>query len=331
MMMDVTILTEQQIRECVSFDEEAIEAVGEGFSKLAQGGATVPPVLAVPVPENHGEVDVKTAYIRGLDTFAVKIAAGFHNNHRLNLPTGSGMMVMISCTTGFPQAILLDNGYLTDVRTGAAGALAARHLACEAIETVGVIGSGVQARYQVRGIALERDFRRLLVFGILPEQVDRYVDEMQAELGVEVIKAESAEQVVRESDAIVTTTPSRKPYLKASWVHPGAHITAMGSDGEGKQELFPQVFERADLIACDRKSQCFRLGELHHALEEGVLTPGSRVSELGQLILGQQPGRESESQITVCDLTGVGVQDTAIAQLALGKALQKGLGTVFNA
>ena len=329
--MEVTILTEQEIRESVSFDEEAIEAIGEGFSKLAQGEAMVPPILAVPVPENHGEVDVKTAYIRGLETFAVKIAAGFHENYRLGLPTGSGMMVMISSKTGFPQAVLLDNGYLTDVRTGAAGALAARHLARETIETVGVIGSGVQARYQVRGIALVRSFRRLLVYGIIPEQVESYVEEMEAELEVEVLSTRSAEHVVRESDVVVTTTPSREPFLKADWLHPGVHITAMGSDGEGKQELYPQVFGRADLIACDRKAQCFRLGELQHALAEGVVSTESPIVELGELTLGRHPGRELNDQITVCDLTGVGVQDTSIARLAFQKALQKGLGTAFNA
>jgi len=330
-MMEVTILTEQEIRESVSFDEEAIEAIGEGFSKLAQGEAMVPPILAVPVPENHGEVDVKTAYIRGLETFAVKIAAGFHENYRLGLPTGSGMMVMISSKTGFPQAVLLDNGYLTDVRTGAAGALVSRHLARETIETVGIIGSGVQARYQARGIALVRSFRRLLVYGIIPEQVESYVEEMQVELEVEVLSTRSAEQVVRESDVVVTTTPSREPFLKVDWLHSGMHITAMGSDGEGKQELFPRVFERADLIACDRKSQCFRLGELQHALAERVVSTESPIVELGELTLGRHPGRESNDQITVCDLTGVGVQDTSIARLAFQKALQKGLGTAFNA
>lgn len=329
--MEVTILTEQEIRESVSFDEEAIEAIGEGFSKLVQGEATVPPILAVPVPENHGEVDVKTAYIRGLETFAVKIAAGFHENYRQGLPTGSGMMVMISSKTGFPQAVLLDNGYLTDVRTGAAGALVSRHLARETIETVGIIGSGVQARYQARGIALVRSFRRLLVYGIIPEQVESYVEEMQVELEVEVLSTRSAEQVVRESDVVVTTTPSREPFLKVDWLHSGMHITAMGSDGEGKQELFPRVFERADLIACDRKSQCFRLGELQHALAERVVSTESPIVELGELTLGRHPGRESNDQITVCDLTGVGVQDTSIARLAFQKALQKGLGTAFNA
>lgn len=328
--MKITILMEKEIRECVGLDEEAVEAVGEGFSKLSMGEAKVPPVIAVSVSENNGEIDVKTAYIRGLNNIAVKIAAGFYDNSLLGLPTGSGMMVMISTTTGVPQAILLDNGYLTDVRTGAAGALAARHLAREKIDTVGVIGSGAQARYQVRAIALVRKFRRLLVHGITAEHVDRYTAEMRAELGIDVVVAESVEQVVKQSDAIVTTTPSREPYLKADWLHPGLHITAMGSDSVGKQELDPQVFSRADVVACDRKSQCFRLGELQHALSDGIVNDDTPIVELGELILGRHPGRKTDGQITVCDLTGVGVQDTAIAQLALDRALDKGLGMVLN-
>lgn len=328
--MEITILTESDIRECVRLDEAAVEAVGNGFSKLSAGEAIVPPVLAVPVSESNGEIDVKTAYIRGLDHMAIKIASGFYDNSQLGLPSGSGMMVMISTKTGFPRALLLDNGYLTDVRTAAAGALAARHLARDRLDTVGVIGAGAQARYQVRAIALVRRFRRLLVYGITPEHVDRYVAEMRAELGVEVVASDSAEQVVKESDMLVTTTPSREPYLEAAWLHPGLHITAMGSDAPGKQELHPQVFSRADTIACDRKSQCFRLGELQHALSAGIVNADTPIVELGDLVLGNHPGRKTDEEITVCDLTGVGVQDTAIAQLALDRAAERGLGLVLN-
>lgn len=329
--MEITILTEREIRECVSLNEQAIAAVEGGFSKLSKGEALVPPILAVPVSENNGEVDVKTAYISGLDNFAIKIAAGFYDNYQLGLPTGSGMMVIISAKTGFPQALLLDNGYLTDVRTGAAGALAARYLARAKIDTVGVIGSGAQARYQVLGIALVRQFRRLLVYGITAEHVDGYARQMRSELGIEVVVADSVEQVVKESDTMVTTTPSREPYLNADWLHPGLHITAMGSDATGKQELHPQVFARADVVACDRKSQCFRLGELQHALAAGIVSKESPIIELGELTLGRHPGRQTDEQITVCDLTGVGVQDTAIAQLAFKRAQEKRLGSIFNA
>ena len=328
--MKVTILTENELRSCVAMDEDAITAVAEGFSRLAEGKATVPPILRVDIPENNGEVDVKTAYVHGLDSFAIKIAAGFFDNRNLGLPTGSGMMVVVSAKTGFPQAILLDNGYLTDVRTGIAGAIAARHLARESIETAGVIGAGIQARYQIRGLNLVRDFKRLIIYSIIPEEVDVYVDEMAKELGIEVVKASNDQEVVRQSDVVVTTTPAREPFLKAEWVHPGLHITCMGSDSEHKQELYVDVFGCADRVVCDRKSQCFRLGELHHALEAGVISEHDEIIELGELTSGLKPGRQHDDEITVCDLTGVGVQDTAIALLAYRRAIDKGLGVSFG-
>ena len=324
--MSITILTEAEVRQCVALDHEAISAVAEGFSRLAAGEATLPPILRVDVPEHKGEVDVKTAYIHGLDSFAIKIASGFFENYRLGLPTGSGMMVVINARTGFPEAVLLDNGYLTDVRTAAAGALAARHLARKKIDTAGVIGSGVQARYQMKGLKQVRDFRRLMVWSPTPEHVDRYVAEMAPALGVEVVKTENAESVVRNSDIVVTTTPSHRPYFEAEWLRPGLHITAMGSDSEDKQELHAKVLGHAGLLVCDRKSQCFRLGELHHALEESIVSHDDDIVELGELTSGRRTGRSNDEQITVCDLTGVGVQDTAIALLAYRKAMEKGLG-----
>jgi ectoine utilization protein EutC len=328
--MTITILTEAEIRRCVALDTDALDAVAEGFTKLAAGEATVPPILRVDVPANNGEVDVKTAYVHGLDSFAIKIAAGFFDNRQLGLPTGSGMMVLVSAVTGRPEAVLLDNGYLTDVRTGIAGALAARHLARQQIATAGVIGSGMQARYQIRALRLVRDFQRLLVYGINPAEVDEYAAEMAAEPGIEVITAGSAEAVVRESDVVVTTTPSHTPVIMADWLHPGLHITCMGSDSEHKQEIDAAVFGRVDRIVCDRKAQCFRLGELHHALAAGVIREDSPIDELGELTSGSKPGRQSDDAITICDLTGVGVQDTAIALLAYRRAQAQGMGLALD-
>jgi len=324
--MKITILTEKDISSCVSMEVDAFSVIELGFSKLASGAVSLPPIMRVNVTEKHGEVDIKSAYIHELDSFAIKIAAGFHDNHLLGLPTGSGMMVLVSAETGHPIAVLLDNGYLTDVRTGIAGAIAAKYMAKEHIHSVGVIGSGVQSRFQMRALKLVRDYSRMLVYGIIPSEVDRFAHEMEEELGVEVLTADNVETVVRESDVVVTTTPAHDPFLRADWLHPGLHITCMGSDAEDKQELFADTFERADKIACDSKVQCFRLGELHHALEAGVITSESEIIELGELILKQKTGRQSDDEITICDLTGVGVQDTQIARLAYQRATEKGLG-----
>ena len=328
--MKVIILSEKEIRQCVSMNMEAFDAVALGFTRLVEGKVSLPPIIRVDVEVNQGEVDIKTAYIEGLDQFAIKIASGFFGNPSIGLPYGSGMMVLMSAQTGFLEAVLLDNGYLTDLRTGIAGAIAAEHLAPEKITTAGVIGSGIQARFQIRGLRLVRDFQRLLVYGIEPDGVERYISEMTQELGVEVIKTDSPEEVFRQSQFVVTTTPSRKPFAKAEWLHPNMHITAMGTDGEHKQELFANVLGRADRIVCDRKSQCFHLGEIHHALKEGILTEDSDITEIGELTGGSKSGRRDEQEITICDLTGVGVQDTTIAVLTYQKAISSGLGTYFE-
>ncbi|HEX9926825.1 MAG TPA: ornithine cyclodeaminase family protein, partial [Anaerolineae bacterium] len=268
--MNITILTESDIRQCVGVDQEALAAVEDGFKRLADGKAMMPPIMRVDVPDNNGEVDIKTAYLQGLDSFAVKMSSGFFDNYKLGLPSLGGMMILLSAKIGFPEALLLDNGYLTDVRTGAAGALAAKVLARDQIETAGVIGAGAQARYQMRFLKQVRDFKRLLVYSRSPAHVEQYIADMTPVLGVEIVQAGDPATAVRESDIVVTTTPAKAPYLKAEWLHPGLHITAMGSDAEEKQELEAAVLAQADVLVCDHTSQAFRLGELHHGLAAGV-------------------------------------------------------------
>jgi ectoine utilization protein EutC len=324
--MNITILTESEIRQCVALDGEAIAAVEEAFVALAAGRAVTPPIMRIDIAAHHGEVDVKSAYVEGLDSFAIKVASGFFDNPKRGLPSGSGLMLVWSATIGFPQAALFDNGYLTHVRTGAAGAIAAKYLARQRIETVGVIGSGAQARYQLLALREVRAFSRVLAYSPNPDHLNRYTVEMSEALGLPVEAAAGPEAVVRGCDLLVTTTPSAEPIVRAEWLHPGLHITAMGSDSEHKQELEPGVLAAADRRVCDLKSQCFRLGEHHHALEAGLLSPDSAVDELGEIAAGRKPGRVSDSEITVCDLTGVGIQDTAIALLAYQKATARGLG-----
>jgi ornithine cyclodeaminase len=307
-------------------DHASIEAVEGGFTALAEGRATIPPIVRVDVHEHKGEVDIKTAYIQGLDYFAIKVASGYFDNPRLGLPTGSGMMLLMNAKIGVPEVVLLDNGFLTNVRTGAAGAIAAKYLAPKNLDTVGVFGSGVQARYQIRAVKLVRDFQKLMIFGIDTPGVATYVEEMQSDLEVQVEVADSPESLVRECDLVVTTTPSKEPFIQADWLHPGLHITSMGSDSEEKQEIEAKVMPRVDLLVCDKKSQCFRLGELHHALEAGLISEDDEIFELGELTSGKVSGRSSPDEITLCDLTGVGIQDTAIALLAYEQAMEQGFG-----
>lgn len=319
------LFEENDIRKHVKLDQKSIELIEEGFTQLDAGNVTLPPIMRIDLPEHNGEVDVKSAYIKGVDTFALKISSGFFNNPSLGLPSLSGMMMLFQSRTGLPEAVLFDNGYLTDIRTAAAGAVTANYLAKRKIDFAGVIGAGLQARLQMHALHAVRPFKTINVFSRSGEAARIYANELEKTLGVTVRIADSPEEVVKESEAVVTTTPSKQPLIKADWIHPGLHITAMGSDTEHKQELEAQVFTKADVVVCDVKSQCFRMGELHHAKD--ILTEKiNSILELGELTSKKKEGRQNDSQVTVCDLTGTGVQDTVIARYAYEQLKTRGLG-----
>jgi ectoine utilization protein EutC len=323
--MGIRILTEEELRKCVILDDQAIEAIEKAFVALSNGLA-VTPIMGVPVVDHNGELHVKSAYIQGYDSFAVKMASGWFDNPKQGLPSGSGLMMLFSSDTGFPQAILFDNAYLTHTRTGAAGAIAAKHLARKSIERVGVVGAGRQGREQLMAVRLVRSFGEALVFDHDRTRAEAFAREMGAKLDVVLTVAEDAEALVRGCDLVVTATPSKEPIVKAEWLHAGLHLTAMGADNGRKQELFADVLANADRRVCDLKSQAFRVGEHHFALEAGYLSATDRVDELGDIVAGKIPGRTSDSEVTICDLTGVGVQDTAIAMYAYDRAVTLGLG-----
>jgi ornithine cyclodeaminase len=325
--MALTILTEAELRRCVELDAELIDAIAAAFTALASGRVVMPPVLHMDLAEVRGEVDVKTAFMPGLPGFAIKVSPGFFDNPKLGLPSVSGMMMVLSARTGRLEALHLDNGYLTDLRTAAAGAVAARHLARPNARVAGVLGAGVQARLQIQALSMVRPIERVLVWARDGARADSCADDLAWRLGLDAIPVESAERLVLESDVVVSATPSRTPLVVADWLQPGLHVTAMGSDAPGKNELHPGVLARADLLVCDSRAQCARLGELHHALEQGI-EPATL--ELGEITSGARPGRTGPDQITVCDLTGTGVQDTAIALLAYAKAKAAGLGTTIE-
>ena len=327
--MDVRILKEAEIRRLVG-PAQALAAVREAFVKLARGQATLPGVIGLDIPEHEGEVHVKGAHLHGSPFFSIKEAAGFYGNAQKGLPVGSGLVLVFDATTGLLRMILFDNGYLTELRTGAAGALAADLLARRDVETVGIIGSGGQARYQLEALLGVRRPRRVLVYGRSAPAVAAYAREMTERFGLAVTAVASARDAVIDSDVVITTTPSREPIVRADWVRPGTHITAVGSDGPGKRELESAVLARADLIVADRIDQCRHLGEIHHAVREGAIDLARVHGELGELAAGLKPGRLTDSQITVADLTGVGVQDAAMADVVAAAALAAGVGEILK-
>lgn len=329
-MPRMTILTEKELRAQVRLDLDAVACVEGAFAALATKPVVMPPILRLDIAEHRGEVDVKTAYVPGLDGFAIKISPGFFDNPKLGLPSLNGLMVLFSTRTGLVQAVLLDNGYLTDVRTAAAGAVAAKHLARPDARTAAVLGAGIQARLQLEALTLVRPIERASVWARRGDQAMTAAGELSERLGIPVTAAASAEEAVTRADIVVTTTPSETPILLARWLRPGQHVTAMGSDAEQKNEIEPVAIARVDRYVCDRASQCARLGELHHAIAAGAVPADATWPELGQVAAGAAAGRRAESDITLCDLTGTGVQDTAIATLAYARCAAAGVGTEFE-
>jgi ornithine cyclodeaminase len=326
----MTVLTEADLSRIVPLDADVVACVEEAFVALATKAVAMPPILRLDVPEHNGEVDVKTAYVPGLDGFAIKISPGFFDNPKIGLPSVNGLMTLFSARTGLVEALLLDNGYLTDIRTAAAGAVAAKHLSRPDASVAAILGAGVQARLQLEALILVRPIREARIWARDPAKAEAAAVELRNKLGIDVAAATTAEAAVNGAAIIITTTPASSPLLSAEWLTPGQHVTAMGSDAEHKNELDPGVITRADLYVADSLAQVRRLGELHHAIAAGRVAADAAFPELGAVIAGRAPGRTWPTAITVCDLTGTGVQDTAIATLAAARARATGVGTPFE-
>lgn len=310
-----------QIQDVVRLDHAALEAVEAGFRALGQGRVVQPPILSMAIEESNGEVDVKTAHIRGHDRFAIKVSPGFFNNPSLGLPSLNGLMIVFSAKTGLVEAVLFDEGYLTDIRTALAGAIAAKHLSRGDSRRATVIGAGVQAELQIAALRLVRDIDTVDVWARDTDRANTWAERMRtrfSDLTVNVYG--DIESACREADVIITTTPSKSPLLNADHLPAGVHVTTMGSDSPEKRELEVSVMTCADVFVADTRAQSETNGELK--AWAGKTVP-FEVQELGQVIASGQSPRTGHDQITVCDLTGTGVQDTAIAGFALSRLMSE--------
>jgi ornithine cyclodeaminase len=319
------ILQSEYIKKFVELNEQLIPIIEDAFKNLAKGKTTMPPILRLDIEKYHGESDVKAAYIEGLDSYAIKIASGFFNNPKLGIPSSNGLMILLDSQTGVIKSVLLDKGYLTDVRTAIAGAIAAKHLSNYDSTKAGIIGAGIQAKLQLEALTLVRKINTAYIWSRDSIKTNKFVEE-NINLNVNLEVCSSAEEVLGKSEIVVTTTPSKFPLIKSDWLKKGLHITAMGSDAEQKNELDPLTIKQCDLYVPDSLSQTAILGELHHALEKKIVPSDNTYDELGNVILDSNLGRKSKDDITICDLTGTGAQDTAIARYTFNLALKKKLG-----
>ena len=290
----IPIIEESALRAAVT-PERAVAVMREAFRADGEGRTHVPSVINLDIPAARGEFHVKTAYIEGIPYVGVKIASGFYDNPSQGLPSGSGLIALFDASTGFPVALLLDNGFLTDIRTGARrrgrgrlpGPADDRDGRGDRFGAAGEAPDPLPPRRSssfYTGRRLESDPR---------ERLDAYCAEMALD-GYAVRAADSAEEVCAAADVLVTATPARAPLVRNAWLRAGMHVTATGSDSPGKRELDVECLDGADLVVVDRYGQCAAFGELKHALEAALLTRHDVHAELGEIVAGRKPGRTTE-------------------------------------
>ncbi len=304
------IIYEDEIKKILS-DLDPVSFIRDGFIAYSEGKCIVPPVGELSFKNPPGDVHIKYGYIEDEDYYVVKIASGFFKNIDIGISNGQGMMLIFKQKTGECEAILLDNAYLTDVRTAAAGVICAEEFSNE-IESIGVVGTGLQARMQVLYLKNITPCRQVIVWGRNEDKMKSYKRDMD-EKGFKVKFSSDIEFLTNNCNLIITATAGAKPLIDASHIKPGTHITAIGSDTPDKQELSPKLLQKADLLIADSISQCIIRGEFSHGIKSNLIKKGDLI-ELGNILNKKAKGRINQNQITVADLTGVAVQDIQIAK-----------------
>lgn len=295
---------------------DALTRLKAGFEAFSAGRVQLPPAQQFAFTQAEGDCCIKSAWIEGSDSFCVKISTGFYNNPSLGLPSNDGLSMVFSAQTGQPLVLLDDHGWLTGVRTALAGRIAAEMLLPERIERIAIFGTGLQAELQLRQLLELTPCRDVIVWGRSEASLARFREQV-SNIDIQLITTTSEQQAASGAAVIVTATPSTVPLVLAEWVQPGAHITAVGADSPGKQELDAKLLAKADCIVADSLKQCGAYGELSRLPAD--LRESKKVIELGCLLADRSQYVRSETDITLADLTGLGVQDAQISASILSQ------------
>ncbi|HDJ26043.1 MAG TPA: alanine dehydrogenase [Candidatus Bathyarchaeota archaeon] len=327
--MKTLLLTDEDVRRLLSM-KEVIEAVELAFKEKALGRVQMPPKPYIFYRRYNGDLRVMPSYLEKLDISAVKVVNVHPDNpSKHKLPTVMATIILVDPKNGAPIAIM-GGTWITAMRTGAAGGVAAKYLARPDSRVVGIIGAGVQARTQLMALKeVLKEIEEVRVTDIVKAARERYAEEMSEKLGLNVKAVDSAKKAVEGADIVVTVTPSREPIVKSEWIGPGVHINAIGADAPGKEELDPELLKRAKIIV-DDVEQASHSGEINVPLARGIITEEDIWAELGDVVAGLKPGRTSPSDITIFDSTGLAIQDAVTAALAYKKALAKGIGQLIE-
>lgn len=309
--MKTLLLSIKDVKEALSM-KEVIRAVEEGYITYNAKKVQQPDIVSMEMPENNGETDIKSCYNELNENISVKIASGFYNNGKINdLPTMIGTILLFDGKNGAPLCIM-DGSLITGIRTGAAGAISSKLLARKDSKTVAVFGAGGQARMQIHALCEVMNIEEVRVYSERQEELVKYKEDIEENTKAKVILCNAPEKAMKEVDIAISTTPSKEYYIDKSLVKPGMHIIAVGADMAGKNEWDPEVFKGAKIVN-DSIAQCISRGETRNAIVSGVIKETDIYAEIGQLLVGEKPSRESDDEITIFDTTGMGIQDNVTA------------------
>jgi len=326
------ILTEKDVKRLLSM-EEVLEAVELAFAEQGMNRTQVPPRIYLFYQKYNGDLRAMPSYLEGLDISAVEIQNVHENNRaKFKLPTAMATVIMVEPKNGSPIAII-GGTYIADMRTGAAGGVAARHLARKESRAVALIGAGAQAKTQLMALlSIYGNLEEVKVWSRTKQSCEDFLEETNEEYGKRIgklVPVERAEDAVRGVDIVVTTTPSKAPVLFDDWIRPGVHVNCIGADAPGKQELDPAILKRAKVVV-DNWEQASHSGEISLPLAQGVLKQEDVWAELGQIVAGLKSGRTNNEEITVFISTGLATQTAVTANIAYKKAMAHGLGQMIE-
>jgi alanine dehydrogenase len=327
--METLLLNKAEVGSLIDLDAVRA-AVEDGYRSFNSDLVVQPDIMDLSLPGTHAGVDFKGGLDMGSGYLTLKASSGgYDNNPKIGLPVGMNTVLLFEAKTCALRCIM-DGTFITGCRTGAAGAISVKYLARPDAETLCVIGAGNQARRQLSAIMRVRKLSEVRVWDALPDFLEAYVKEMSAETGLKILKCATAEQAVRGADIVVTTTRARSgPIVKKEWLQPGTHIAAIGADALDKQELDAGVFAGAKVV-CDSIYLCVKRGETRNAVQAGIIQPEQIHAEIGEIILGNKPGRENPDELTIFDTVGMAIQDIVTAAMLYQGALEQGLGTRYE-
>lgn len=320
--MHTLILSRKDINSLISM-KQAIAAVEKVFGEYGRGRAVMPPKIYLDLPQFKGDFRAMPAFAAGFAKASLKWVNAHADNSKYGFPSVMAVIILNDPKTGFPLSVM-DGTFLTSIRTGAGGAVAAKYLARKDSSVVGLVGCGAQARTQLQALREVFKIKKVHVWGKEKGLVQKFMKDMRRS-GEAMIAANSIRDAVSGCDIVVTTTPSRGPIVKVEWVSSGTHINAIGADAKGKEELDPRILKNAKVVVDDLR-QASHSGEINVPFAKGILKRKDIHAELGQIVSGKKKGRTSANEITVFDSTGLAIQDLAMADLVFRMALKKKKG-----